>query len=227
MQYYIIHNDKQYGPMEVPELVNYGLSTKSMVWAAGMPAWVEAEKIDEIRQFIENAEPKYMVVRNNQQYGPFAVSELRRQGISSDTLVWKEGMEAWLPAGQVDDFKHIFQTATPPPFAQQPPHCSYAPGSNYASSSGQCSNPQLLREISNLRTWAIIAIIAGFLVSCIGGVFGIVGFCKLNNARDFLLSDAEFMAQSAYNSAQTWLIVAACCIGIGLIVNGFSVLSVL
>lgn len=227
MQYYIIHNDKQYGPMEVPELVNYGLSAKSMVWAAGMPAWVEAEKIDEIRQFIENAEPKYMVVRNNQQYGPFAVSELRRQGISPDTLVWKEGMEAWLPAGQVEDFKYIFQAATPPPFAQQPPQYSYAPGSNYASGSGQCSNPQLQREISNLRTWAIVAIIAGFIVSCIGGIFGIVALSKLNNAQDFLYNDAEIMAHGAYSSAKTWLIVAACCIVLGIIINGVNVLSVL
>lgn len=70
----------------------------------------------------------YFIIINDTQQGPFTIDELRQRGISSDTLVWAEGMSGWTPAWQVSELKPLFYqsntegngqqptgTATPPP----------------------------------------------------------------------------------------------------------------
>ena len=36
---------------------------------------------------------KFFVILNNQQEGPYTIAQLAEMGISSETLVWKEGMK--------------------------------------------------------------------------------------------------------------------------------------
>lgn len=43
---------------------------------------------------------RYFIYADNRQQGPFSVSELMERGLSSETLVWAEGMEQWTPAWQ-------------------------------------------------------------------------------------------------------------------------------
>ena len=60
----------------------------------------------------------YFIIENGAQQGPFSVNELQMKGISSETLVWTEGMTDWTPAWQIDELRAIVnsQTAgTPPP----------------------------------------------------------------------------------------------------------------
>lgn len=72
----------------------------------------------------------YYIYVNKEQQGPYTIDELRTRHIASDTLVWHEGMEQWIPAWQVDDLKSLFEPTqpTPPPVAtapqqqQQPAH---------------------------------------------------------------------------------------------------------
>lgn len=52
MQYYIIYNGQQVGPMEKENLVNYGLSPTSKVWAEGMPNWVEAHTVADLHSLL-------------------------------------------------------------------------------------------------------------------------------------------------------------------------------
>jgi len=50
--------------------------------------------------------------------GPFSLPELKElKGFTPDTLVWKEGMEKWLAAREVIEFKTLFaeQEEPPPP----------------------------------------------------------------------------------------------------------------
>ncbi|PID38152.1 MAG: antifreeze protein [Proteobacteria bacterium] len=64
---------------------------------------------------------------NNQQMGPYGVDVLQ-QGVQSgqftaETPVWKQGMAAWTPAGQVPELAHLFggdDGAAPPPFGAPP-----------------------------------------------------------------------------------------------------------
>jgi hypothetical protein len=62
---------------------------------------------------------KYFIIENNQQVGPFSIYELKDKGITSDTLVWAEGMKEWTPPWQVEELKAFLynttSTSTPPP----------------------------------------------------------------------------------------------------------------
>lgn len=220
MQYYIIHNNQQFGPMEISELVNYELSPESMVWTTGMAQWVKAGTVEEIRLFMENRisgstnqaaeEAKYFIIKDNQQIGPFSISELRQQGITADTLIWEKGLANWTPAKDIDCLKSILGAI--PPAIPQPP--TYAPGSQ-----PQHLDNALLMKINDMKTWIVIVIIAGFLFSCIGGIFAIIALTKINSARDSLNTGSEYIAETNYQSAKNWLIAAIVCTGLGLIVN--------
>ena len=66
---------------------------------------------------------QFFVHLNGQQMGPYPMTTLK-QGADSgqftaETPVWKQGMQAWLPAGQVPELQGLFQ-ASPPPFGGAP-----------------------------------------------------------------------------------------------------------
>jgi membrane protease subunit (stomatin/prohibitin family) len=68
------------------------------------------------------AGPTYFAAINGQQAGPFDVNNLRQQAaggqVTPQTLVWKQGMANWAPAGQVPELNSLFGQ-TPPPIPQQ------------------------------------------------------------------------------------------------------------
>ena len=61
----------------------------------------------------------FHVAINGAQQGPFDVNMLRQmagQGqVNPQSMVWKQGMPSWAPAGQVPELAQIFQAAAPPP----------------------------------------------------------------------------------------------------------------
>lgn len=48
----------------------------------------------------------------NEQKGPVSPEELISNGVTKNTLVWKNGMAQWLPAGEVSELANLF-TDTP------------------------------------------------------------------------------------------------------------------
>ena len=60
----------------------------------------------------------YFVAVNGQQSGPFGLDQLRamisQNQFSRDTLVWKQGLPAWVKAGEVSDLSGLFGSAPPP-----------------------------------------------------------------------------------------------------------------
>ena len=66
----------------------------------------------------------WYVYQNNVQTGPVSADQLSGMGLTPATLVWREGMEQWQPAGQVSELAFLFEvhaeeaasfTTTPPP----------------------------------------------------------------------------------------------------------------
>lgn len=55
----------------------------------------------------------YFVIENNCQQGPFTLEELRLHHLTSETLVWAEGMAEWTPAWKVAELRPIIN-GTPP-----------------------------------------------------------------------------------------------------------------
>ena len=46
---------------------------------------------------------QYWAVIDNERKGPMTFDELKEIGITPSTLVWKEGLENWVPAKDVEE----------------------------------------------------------------------------------------------------------------------------
>jgi len=64
------------------------------------------------------AQSAWFAAVNGQQSGPHPIDALGQQAgagtLTRDTLVWKQGMAAWTPAGQVEELAPLFGAAPPP-----------------------------------------------------------------------------------------------------------------
>lgn len=78
---------------------------------------------------------RYFIYADNRQQGPFSVSELMERGLSSETLVWAEGMEQWTPAWQVRELKDAMEGKAQP--GTVPPPLPSEPSARAESASGQ------------------------------------------------------------------------------------------
>ena len=77
----------------------------------------------------------YLLAIGGQQYGPYSVEQLKAmiptRQFTDQTLVWKQGMNNWQPANQVQELALLFAPATPPipqssdvpPMPPMPPQC--------------------------------------------------------------------------------------------------------
>lgn len=67
---------------------------------------------------------KFYLAVNGQQQGPYDITGLKQLAqsgqLTKESLVWKEGMANWMPAGQVAEFSQVFG-AVPPPVPPPPP----------------------------------------------------------------------------------------------------------
>jgi len=67
---------------------------------------------------IPNAAHTYFVAIDGQQKGPFATNVLKemvlRNELTRETLVWRQGMENWASAGQLNELSSLFGSVPPP-----------------------------------------------------------------------------------------------------------------
>ena len=70
----------------------------------------------------QQGQSSYYVAYDGRQAGPFDMSSLREGSTSGrltrDTLVWKQGMSQWTPAGEVAELQSLF-AQLPPPLPKQ------------------------------------------------------------------------------------------------------------
>jgi hypothetical protein len=51
----------------------------------------------------------YYIDKNGQKQGPFSAEELSERGVTSDTLIWQEGMNDWQTAGSISELSTILK----------------------------------------------------------------------------------------------------------------------
>lgn len=51
----------------------------------------------------------FFIIINGQQEGPFTIAQLAEKKITSETLVWREGMKDWQPAWMVSELRYILE----------------------------------------------------------------------------------------------------------------------
>ncbi len=63
----------------------------------------------------------FFIYKDNKQQGPYTLGQLAGMGLSSETLVWCEGMAQWTPAWQVAELRGVlsgtYKAAAAPPTA--------------------------------------------------------------------------------------------------------------
>jgi len=67
---------------------------------------------------------EFFIAAGQQQRGPFPVDRLLVEGVTAQTLVWRDGMPSWQAAGKVTELVHLFASpaeSVPPPMAQAAP----------------------------------------------------------------------------------------------------------
>jgi hypothetical protein len=147
-------------------------------------------------------QPKHMdyyVIVNGQQQGPMTREQLREMNISSETLVWYDGLKEWTPAGQAPETADLCsgQQTTPPPFSGRttPPPPTPTPRPAAA--------PQQQPAPDTYLVWAILATI----FCCLP--FGIVAIVKSTGVNNALSRGDYAAAQEASKDAKKWCIIAA------------------
>ena len=64
---------------------------------------------------------QYWAVIDNERKGPMTFEELKEIGITPSTLVWKEGLENWVPAKDVEELAPLFEEIPLPTLSDPTP----------------------------------------------------------------------------------------------------------
>ncbi|MDR2194528.1 MAG: DUF4339 domain-containing protein [Treponema sp.] len=140
-------------PVNVRKDVISGRETASRSGAEPAQAAVEVSQVQQLQSGeqgeaasgVQQATPRYHVAIGDQPAGPFDMNELlhivQTEQLSKQTLVWKEGMQQWEAAGNIQELASLFQTVSAPPnIAQTQPQYNVA-------LNGISSGPYTLEEL--------------------------------------------------------------------------------
>jgi hypothetical protein len=61
----------------------------------------------------------FFYVQEGVQKGPYSLEELKQHKIQPNTLVWRAGLQNWLPAKDLEDLSSLFWQTPPPPTIHQ------------------------------------------------------------------------------------------------------------
>ena len=182
-------------------------------------------------------EKEYYIVEGDSRVGPLSMSQLAERGLEPSTLVWTAGMSDWTRADRVPELEGLLANRTRideqesafgsyarpdrqagSPYNQPQQYGMYGggnPGQGYA-------NPQ-----NNWKTLAIVATVAGFIFSCIGGVVGVIAWVNASKAENAARYGDDFTAANAWQTCRTLCIVSFVLTGIGLVFNVLSIFGVI
>lgn len=121
------------------------------------------------------ANKSWYLTRDGEKFGPYSSQELAAMGqegrITSDMLVWREGMDKWQPASKV---KGLLVT----PAAPEPPPAPTAPAFTVAVTPAPSASPMPVRghvtiektskSLKAQQLWGLLCIVLGLMMVGIG-----------------------------------------------------------
>lgn len=130
--YYAVIDGEKVGPLTLEQLIQRvdkgEVSASDLVWKTGAAEWAAADTLDELGDALSSeaalAAADYYVAEDGQQVGPVTlealVERIKAGTTGPDDLVWKSGMAAWTPAGEVPELAEVLAAIPPPvPAAQE------------------------------------------------------------------------------------------------------------
>ena len=174
-------------------------------------------------------------MEGDNRVGPLSMLQLSERGIEPSTLVWTAGMADWARADCVPELAHLlayrtrideqesaFGTYARPDQPAAGPYGPYEEPQKYGAFNNVrgSGNQGLVKPSTNWKTLAIIATVAGFLFSCVGGIVGGFAIAQANKAENAMRYGDDFTAKSAWSSCKTLCIISFILSGIGLVYSG-------
>ncbi len=157
---------------------------------------------------------KYYYLIDGEQKGPASVEELINSGVKGDTLVWRQGMDDWKRASEVEELHDVIEQNTPPPppvnsRSTMPPPRTKSETSQVASTDNESGHTasnatKNLQEPTNYMVYAILATI----LCCMP--LGIVSVIYANKANTSWGAGKYSESIDATQKARLWLIIAVC-----------------
>ena len=200
----------QQGPFSKEQLRMRGITPDSFVWRAGLGDWVKASQLPELSDlfFEDSAFGSYtqpdQSVHQNPPY---------TDGNGYGQQPPYNGQNGY---GQ-NQGNYGYSNYGYNGYGQQP----YGNG-----------QPDFPSNYVNWLPWAIAGTVLGFLFSCIGGIFGIIGIINANKANSYYAQGMRQVGDASNSTAKTMTITSLVLVGIGFIVgvigmstNWFPILS--
>lgn len=236
-EYYIIIDGERQGPYAKDALKIVGVNEDTYVWRSGLPDWVRARELPELADvlmqdnsafgtYAEMPSDPYFAMIGNDRVGPAAPDELVRRGLKPETPVWRNGMADWQPASTQPELVEAIrrsnssvghQSQTPPGFnfGRSNPYYGAQTDSQPYNQYDKCNGYRPVP--TNWLPWAIVATICGFLFSCVGGIFGIIGIVQANSANNYYRIGQNDAGDQANSTARTMTIIGLVLSGLGLL----------
>lgn len=107
---------------------------------------------------------EYYILSNNAKQGPFSIQDLNNKSFNANTMVWRIGLDTWMPAYQVEELSEILSNLPPEP-------------------------PIIKRNLP--KTWLVESIIVTCLCCLPFGIMGIINATKVEatyNNKEYDLS---------------------------------------
>lgn len=145
----------------------------------------------------------YYIHINGRQRGPFTLNQLLSEGLTPETMVWRNGMPNWGKASTIPELQILFAS---PQSAVQPATPHYSPYENQQT--GYNRFPAYSSGWTNWMGWAVTGTIIGGLTCCLGLIFGIIGMVKSTQANQQAHYGDYMQAQETNSSARSWTIAS-------------------
>ena len=184
-------------------------------------------------------EKEYYIVEGDTRVGPLSINQLSERGLDPSTPVWTAGMPDWTRADNVPELAPLLANRTRID-EQESAFGSYArPEERTAADYRPYQQPQqynafnnsgnggYVNPSTNWKTLAIVATVAGFIFSCIGGIVGVIAWVNANKAENATRYGDTYTAQSAWSTCRTLCIVSFILTGIGLVFNILTIFNVI
>lgn len=143
----------------------------------------------------------YWIAIDNQKIGPLPLDEVVKRPVTPDTLVWRDGLPTWVPAGSIPELAEAFGWSHSPAASQN----RYVNASTQADTPGNYA-PRIENEIPPMPPtylgWSIAAILCCCMIPAIVALVYALRVSSLYNSGDFK------GAEKASNRAELWLIIA-------------------
>lgn len=253
-EYYLIIDETRQGPFSIEEVATQTLTPETLVWRAGLADWTRVKEVPELfdimnaqmaaRQGFNQGAPGYNQNPAQGNAGQGGYPNFAANPQYGNTYGQQSsGQYGQQPSGQYGQNPQYGQNGG---YGQYGQNGAYGQNGQYGNGYGQNQygqppygqpyNPKpqyqqnqygpYQQAPKNWLTLAIVATVCGFLFSCIGGIFGIIGIVQANKANDAYRMGNDLIGDAANGTAKTMTIISFVLAGIGLIVSGINIWGV-